>query len=107
MASTYNSTLDPELFFQTVMARDYLGAALGRGLWSEPGFLARLRRAHALGGAARAAAFHRLENELLRAAPLAVYGHWNGTVGYFSPRTGCRVIASGLGVLDLGVLCKK
>ena len=87
--------------------RQFHRSALGAGLWTQPGFRARLRHAHALSGAARVGAFRRIESDLLRAAPIAVYGYWDGTIGYFSPRVGCRIVRPGVGVIDLGALCKK
>jgi ABC-type transport system substrate-binding protein len=106
LASDYNPVLDPEGFIHTVVSTTFLGAALGRGLWTDPRFLARMRHAHTLGGTARIAAFRRIEDDLLRAAPIAVYGTWIGTLGYFSPRVGCRIIPPGVGVIDLAALCK-
>jgi ABC-type transport system substrate-binding protein len=106
LASSYFPLLDPEQFVSTVVFTDFLGGALGPGLWSEPAFRRRVRRAHALQGAARVAAFRGIEHDLLRAVPLVVYGYWDGTLGYFSSRVGCRIFPPGAGVLDLGMLCK-
>ena len=89
------------------MSRDVLGGALGPGPWRRPAFLARLRRARGLVGKARIAAYRAIERELLLAAPIAVYGSWFDTVGYFSPRVGCRVIPPGVNVVDLAALCKR
>jgi ABC-type transport system substrate-binding protein/predicted Ser/Thr protein kinase len=107
LGSTYSSVLDPEAFLAGVVDGDFHRSALGAGLWTQPGFRARLRHAHALSGAARVGAFRRIESDLLRAAPIAVYGYWDGTIGYFSPRVGCRIVRPGVGVIDLGALCKK
>jgi ABC-type transport system substrate-binding protein len=106
LGSFYNPVLDPEPFVSTVVFTDMRGAALGRGPWSDPAFRARVRRAHALQGAARVAGFRRIEDDLLRALPIVVYGYWDGTVGYFSPHVGCRIIPPGVGVIDLAALCK-
>jgi ABC-type transport system substrate-binding protein len=107
LAGNYDPLLDPEGFIAGVVHGDWHRSALGRGLWTDPRFLARLRRAHAARGAARVAAFRRIEHDLLRAAPIAVYGSWDGTLGYFSPHTGCRIVLPGARALDLGALCKK
>jgi len=107
LASFFDPVLDPETFISAVASGTSLGAALGRGPWTGTRFRARMRRAHTLRGAARIAAFRRIEVDLLRAAPIAVYGSWDGTLGYFSPRVGCRIVPLGVGVIDLGALCKR
>jgi serine/threonine protein kinase/ABC-type transport system substrate-binding protein len=107
LASVFNPVLDPEPFLATVLARNNgLGSALGRGLWTQRGFLARVRLAHALRGTVRLDAYRQLDRDLLRAAPIAVFGSfYEGH--YFSPRVGCRIIPRGVGAVDLGALCKK
>jgi len=107
LASVFNPVLDPEPFLATVLARNNgLGSALGRGLWTRRGFLARVRLAHALRGTVRLDAYRQLDRDLLRAAPIAVFGSfYEGH--YFSPRVGCRIIPRGVGAVDLGALCKK
>jgi hypothetical protein len=107
LASMYDPLLDPERFISTVVFTDFLGGALGDGLWTQPAFRQRFRRAHALQGTARVAAFRRIEDDLLRALPLVPYGYWDGTLGYFSPRVGCRIVPPGVAAIDLSVLCKK
>jgi hypothetical protein len=107
LASQYNPALDPEDFIVSIVESDYHRGLLGRGLWTTRSFRARLRSAHGLRGRERVAAFRQLELDLLRAAPIAVYGHWDGTVGYFSPRVGCAIVPPGIGAVDLGTLCKK
>jgi ABC-type transport system substrate-binding protein/tRNA A-37 threonylcarbamoyl transferase component Bud32 len=107
LASDYDQVLDPEGFIASTVETDYHRGLLGQGLWTGRGFRAELRRAHALRGAARLAAFRQIELELLRAAPIAVYGNWDFTVGYFSPQVGCRIIPPGIGAIDLGALCKS
>jgi ABC-type transport system substrate-binding protein len=106
LASTFSPLLDPQPFFHDLLSTDQLGAALGRGPWTEPRFLARVRRADALSGPARRAAYRQLEDELLRAAPVAVFGSfYDGH--YFSRSVGCRVVQPGVNVIDLGLLCKR
>jgi ABC-type transport system substrate-binding protein len=108
LATVFSPLRDPQPFFvSTVLARNNaLGAALGRGLWTEPQFLARVRRAEALRGSARLGAYRQLDRELLDAAPIAVFGSfYEGH--YFSRRIGCRIVPAGIGAVDLGALCKK
>jgi ABC-type transport system substrate-binding protein len=107
LASTYDTLLDPERFISTVVFSNFRGGALGQGVWTDPAFRARLRRAHVLHGSARDVAFRRIEADLLRAVPVVVYGYWDGTIGYFSPYVGCRIVPPGVGVIDLGALCAK
>jgi hypothetical protein len=107
LASTYDTLLDPERFISTVVFSNFRGGALGQGIWTDPAFRARLRRAHVLHGSARAVAFRRIEADLLRAVPVVVYGYWDGTIGYFSPHVGCRIVPPGVGVIDLGALCAR
>jgi ABC-type transport system substrate-binding protein len=107
LASVFNPVLDPEPFLAAILARDNsLGSALGRGLWTQRHFLARVRRAHVLRGTVRLDAYRQLDRDLLRAAPIAVFGSfYEGH--YFSPQVGCRIIPPGVGAVDLGTLCKK
>jgi ABC-type transport system substrate-binding protein len=108
LVSLFSPILDPAQFVDAVMPGRELGGALGRGLWTDPRFLARLRRAKAATGEARATAFRHIERELLRAAPLAVYGRWyDGGLGYFSPHIGCKIVPGGIHVVDLAALCKR
>jgi ABC-type transport system substrate-binding protein/predicted Ser/Thr protein kinase len=106
LATDFSPVAVPEEFMSIVLSRDSLGAALGQGLWTDPRFLARVKRAHALSQPAHDAAFHRLELQLLHAAPIAVFGSWY-TGDYFAPRVGCRINPPGVGVLDLATLCRK
>jgi hypothetical protein len=107
LAADFDTLLDPENFIAGVAGGDFHHSALGRGPWMQPRFKARLRNAHLLSGAARISAFRHLEEDLLRAAPIAVWGSWDGTMGYFSQRIGCRIVPSGVGVIDLVALCKQ
>jgi hypothetical protein len=59
-----------------------------------------------LRGTARTAAYASLENELMREAPLAVYGNFV-SVEYFSPKVSCKVFQTEYSVVDLGALCKS
>ena len=106
LTSTFSPILDPEAFLSQLLSHGQLGSALGSGLWTEPQFLARVRRAAAFTGSARGAAYRRLEQELLRAAPVAAFGSfYDGH--YLSPHVGCRIVQEGANVIDLGMLCKR
>jgi len=107
LASVFSPLRDPQPFFSTVLARSNdLGTALGRGLWTQPRFLARVRRAQTFRGGARLSAYQRLERELLKAAPIAVFGSfYEGH--YLSRRVGCRIVPQGVEVVDLAALCKR
>jgi ABC-type transport system substrate-binding protein/tRNA A-37 threonylcarbamoyl transferase component Bud32 len=103
-----NAQTQPAQAIRAQLARIGIVGALGQGLWTDPQFLARLQRAKAATGETRATAFRQIERELLRAAPLAVYGTWHdGGLGYFSPHIGCKIVPGGIQVVDLGALCKR
>ena len=102
-----NEERDPQPFLGQVLARGgRFGSALGPGLWTSNGFRDELERARAIRGGARAAAYRRLVDELMRAAPFAVYGSWAWSE-YFSPKVGCKVFQGEYGFVDLGTLCKS
>ena len=106
LTSTFSPILDPEAFLSQLLSHGQLGSALGSGLWTEPQFLARVRRAAAFTGSARRATYRRLEQELLRAAPVAAFGSfYDGH--YLSPHVGCRIVQEAANVIDLGMLCKR
>ena len=75
------------------------------GTWSGRSFQTQLERARPLRGPARLAAYRRLDDDLMRMAPFAVYGSWVWGE-YLSPRVGCSVFQGEYGVVDLGALCK-
>jgi hypothetical protein len=81
------------------------GSPLGPGPWRAAGFQSELRQANALRGRQRLAGYRRIEAQLLRMAPLAVFGSfaWGD---YVSPKVGCRLQQAEFGFLDLGALCK-
>jgi ABC-type transport system substrate-binding protein len=106
LAATFAPVPEPEQYVSALLSHDELGAALGSGLWTDPRFLARVKRAHELPQPAHDAAFRRLEHDLLRAAPVAVYGSWYDA-DYFAPRTGCRIRPPGVGAVDLAALCTR
>ena len=98
---------DPAPFLDQALARDgSFGSALGPGLWTTPGFRARLARAALIRGPARLPTYFPLVDELTRAAPFAVFGSFVWTE-YFSPKVGCKLFQSEYGIVDLGVLCKS
>jgi MarR-like DNA-binding transcriptional regulator SgrR of sgrS sRNA len=98
--------LDPAPFLDQVLGGSVYGSALGPGPWSSRAFRSRLERAHALRGPARTAAFRELDDQLMRMAPLAVYGDWVWAQ-YLSPKVGCKVFQAEYGFVDLGALCKN
>jgi Protein kinase domain/Bacterial extracellular solute-binding proteins, family 5 Middle len=98
--------LDPAPFLDQALESSVYGSALGPGPWDSKAFRSRLDRAHALRGEARLAAFRRLDDELMRMAPLAVYGDWVWAE-YLSPKVGCKVFQGEYGFVDLGALCKN
>jgi ABC-type transport system substrate-binding protein len=106
LAATFAPVAEPEQYVSVLLSHDVLGAALGTGLWTDPRFLARVKQAHELPQPAHDAAFHRLEHDLLRAAPVAVYGSWYDA-DYFAPRIGCRIRPRGVGAIDLAALCTR
>jgi hypothetical protein len=89
--------LDPAPFLDQVLVNP--------GPWNVKAFRTRLRRAHALRGEARLAAFERLDDQLMRMAPVAVFGDW-AWAEYLSPKLGCNVFQGEYGFIDLGTLCK-
>jgi ABC-type transport system substrate-binding protein len=98
--------LDPDPFFGMAIGGAYNFPMPGPGLWTSLAFRVRLERAGALRGHGRIAAYARLQQELLRASPLAVYGNFVDP-GYFSPRVGCKVFQAAYRVVDLGLLCVR
>jgi hypothetical protein len=60
----------------------------------------------ALRGQARTVAFSEIDDELMRMAPLAVYGSWVWAE-YLSPKLGCKVFQAEYGFVDLGALCER
>ena len=97
---------DPGAFLEQALSSSVYGSSLGPGAWNSRAFRAQLERARALRGPARTAAFRRLDDDLMRMAPLAVYGSWVWAE-YLSPKVGCKVFQAEYGFVDLGALCKK
>ena len=113
----YESEPDPERYEQhaelcrkvpdsTFRHGRVFGAPLGPGPWNRSSFRRQLEHARALRGNERLAAYRRIEDELMRAAPFAVFGSrtWSQ---YFSPKVGCKLFQGEYGFVDLGALCKK
>jgi serine/threonine-protein kinase len=98
--------LDLGAFIDQTLHHAVYGFPLGPGPWRAKAFRLRLERAQALRGAPRLAALQRLEGELMRMAPLAVFGDWVWAE-YLSPKAGCRVFQGEYGFVDLGALCKS
>jgi hypothetical protein len=101
-----SNELDPASFFDQALDSSVYGSALGPGPWKSRAFRTQLERAGVLRGQARIAAFRRLDDELMRMAPLVVYGSYVWTE-YLSPDLGCKIFQAEYGFLDLGALCKK
>jgi hypothetical protein len=97
--------LDPAPVLDQALDSSVFGSPLGPGPWDSKAFRSRLDRAHALRGGARLAAFRRLDDQLMRMAPLAVFGDWVWAE-YLSPKVGCKVFQGEYGFVDLGALCK-
>jgi tRNA A-37 threonylcarbamoyl transferase component Bud32 len=98
--------LDPGQFVDQALDSSVYGSPLGPGPWRAEGFRREVERARALRGDARVSAFQRIQSQLMRMAPLAVFGSfvWGE---YLSPKVGCRVSQAEFGFVDLGELCKK
>jgi ABC-type transport system substrate-binding protein len=99
--------LDPQPFLEVTVGRTRPFGSGGPVTYDDPQVTARLDRIRKLGGAARLAAYGRLEDELLRGpAPYAAYGSFI-TPEYMSNRIGCRLIQGAYHVVDLGALCLR
>jgi ABC-type transport system substrate-binding protein len=97
---------DPGAFLDQALSSSVYGSELGPGPWKSRAFRTQLERAGALRGEARTAAFRRIDDKLMRMAPLAVYGSWVWAE-YLSPKVGCKIFQAEYGFVDLGALCKK
>jgi ABC-type transport system substrate-binding protein/tRNA A-37 threonylcarbamoyl transferase component Bud32 len=97
---------DPAPFLDHALGSGIYGSPLGPGPWNEPRFRKRLEQARPLRGQARVEAYRRIEDELMRAAPFAVFGSFVWSQ-YFSPDIGCKVFQAEYGFVDIGALCKK
>jgi hypothetical protein len=97
---------DPAQVLDQALAKAVYGTPLPSTGWNERTFRAQLEHARPLRGAARAAAYRRLADELTRAGPVAAFGSW-AWPQYFSPRVGCKVFQGEYRVADLGALCKR
>jgi serine/threonine-protein kinase len=100
----FSEERDPAPFIQQALVQGAYGIPLGPGPWREQSFRRRLQRAGELAGTARVAAYRKLEEELLRAAPFAAYGS-SVQPDYFSASVGCKVVQSAYHFVDLGALC--
>jgi ABC-type transport system substrate-binding protein/tRNA A-37 threonylcarbamoyl transferase component Bud32 len=97
---------DPAPFLRGVLADGVDDVQLGPGPWQDRSFRKRLEQVNELSGTARLAAYARLDAELVRAAPFAVYGTWVHP-DYFSRKVGCKVFQSAYHVADLGAICVR
>jgi ABC-type transport system substrate-binding protein/tRNA A-37 threonylcarbamoyl transferase component Bud32/streptogramin lyase len=100
----YSPEPDPAPFLRQALAERPYGVALGPGPWIDRSFRRRLERANQLSGNARVEALTRLERELMRTAPIAVFGN-RVQPDYFSTRVGCKVFQDAYRFVDLAALC--
>jgi serine/threonine-protein kinase len=86
---------------------DWGGASWTR--YDDQRYLREMRTALRLSGAARAAAYRRLETDMFRnSPPSAVYAVMLGAPQFFSPRVGCQVFRpQDNGPVDLAALCTR
>jgi serine/threonine-protein kinase len=101
----YSGERDPAPFLDQALNSSVFGAPLGPGPWNQASFRKQLERARPLRGPARLAAYRRIDGELMRAAPFAVFGSFVWSQ-YFSPKVGCKLFQAEYGFVDLGALCK-
>ena len=97
---------DPVAFIAMAIQGAYNYTRPGPGPWHAAAFRHRLDAAGPLRGAERLRAYQKLNDELSRMAPYAVFGDFVWAQ-YLSPKVDCRVFQGEYGVPDLGLLCKK
>ena len=102
----YSLEPDPSPFLREALADGVDGLRLGPGPWRNRSFRRRLERADELTGPARLSAYARLDDELVRAAPFAVYGSWVHP-DFFARNVRCTVFQSAYHLVDLGALCVR
>ena len=77
------------------------------GYWRDARLRTQIESARATRGAARVAAYARLEATLVRdAVPVTVYASFVNPE-FFSARVGCKVSQGALNFVDLGALCLR
>jgi serine/threonine protein kinase/ABC-type transport system substrate-binding protein len=98
--------LDPAQFVDLALESSVYGSPLGPGPWHAARIRREVEHAYVLRGHARLAAYRRIQAQLMRMAPMAVFGSfvWGE---YLSPKVGCRRSQAEFGFVDLGELCKK
>jgi hypothetical protein len=94
---------DPAGTIRAVLEGPFGGAV---EYWNDPVLRRRIERAGRLRGTARIAEFASLDEALLRAAPVAIFGALSAPE-YFSPRVGCRLFHATYHFVDLGALCVR
>ena len=88
------------------MARSGKQNNINSSYFDDPVFNRKMEQAQLKTGAARWAAYAKLDRELTRAAPIVVYG--NTTVREFtSERIGCPMYSVPTGGLNLAMLCLR
>ena len=96
---------DPASFVDWARGSRAYGSPVGPGPWRAASFRREVSRAEALRGQGRLTTYRRIDAQLSRMAPLAVFGGyvWGE---YVSPKVGCRLQQAEFGFFDLGALCK-
>ena len=103
LISLIEPVLDPVPFVEAPLGKSYLAP----GYWQDARLRKQIESARALRGAARIAAYAKLEKALVRdAVPVTVFGNYV-TPEFFSARIGCRVSQGALNFADLGALCLR
>jgi ABC-type transport system substrate-binding protein/tRNA A-37 threonylcarbamoyl transferase component Bud32 len=105
-SALFSDVRDPAPFLYLALSGSFFGSTLPPGPWNRPSFRRQLQRAGVLSGVARRKAYRRLDDQLMRMAPFAVFGSWVWSE-YFSPKVGCKLFQAEYGFVDLGALCKK
>jgi hypothetical protein len=95
---------DPAPFLAGVLGHGLWGSPLPPGPWNSLAFQRQLGEAALLRGRARVEAYARLDDELARYAPVAVYGSFQYSE-YFGARVGCKRFPPFRQGVDLGSLC--
>ncbi len=103
LISLIEPVLDPAPFVEAPLGSRYMAP----GYWQNARLRKQIESARALRGAARIAAYAKLEKALVRdAVPVTVFGNYV-TPEFFSARIGCRVSQGALNFADLGALCLR
>ena len=100
---------DPFDFINVLLDGDNLQEANNNNVayFNDPGYNAKMDAAAAKTGAARTAAYEKLDNELTtKAVPWAPWQNFNNRE-VFSPRIGCHSYIPAYGTMNLAALCLR